>query len=305
VTVRVNLERGLGNQLFTLHAALALAAQRKLTLHIDLTGTLSEKSLRNSSIENLKVHIEGAEFPIIWDKDIKTRYTIWLERAVHKLAKSSEIGRKNMRQYRSLTYGYDKKLFEISTPTQIWGNYQSFRYPLELEKLGIKVDISVNNPSDWYLSMSKEAKSKNPISIHLRRGDYAEYSDALGLLSETYFKNVISGYFQMHERKKRPIWIFSDSTDAANSLRTTLSEVGGGGVSVIYPPKESNSAESLLLMSLSSVLVTSNSSFSWWAGWLGRSSNQVIVPNPYFKNFNGEFTDHIPPNWQSFPSDFL
>jgi hypothetical protein len=227
--VRVNLERGLGNQLFTLHAALALAAQRKLTLHIDLTGTLSEKSLRNSSIENLKVHIEGAEFPIIWDKDIKTRYTIWLERAVHKLAKSSEIGRKNMRQYRSLTYGYDKKLFEISTPTQIWGNYQSFRYPLELEKLGIKVDISVNNPSDWYLSMSKEAKSKNPISIHLRRGDYAEYSDALGLLSETYFKNVISGYFQMHERKKRPIWIFSDSADAANSLRTTLSEVGGGG----------------------------------------------------------------------------
>jgi hypothetical protein len=304
VTIKVNLDRGLGNQLFTLHAALALAAQRRLPLHIDLTGTQNEKIMRNSSIENLKIHVEGAEFPIIWEKETKARYTIQLERAVHKLAKSSEIGRKNMRQYRSLTYGYDKKLFEISTPTQIWGNYQSFRYPLELEKRGIKVDISVHNPSDWYLSMSNEAKSKSPISIHVRRGDYAEYSDVLGLLSETYFKNAISGYFQMHKRKERPIWIFSDSADAAKGLRATLGGVGGD-ISVIYPPKESNSAESLLLMSLSSVLVTSNSSFSWWAGWLGRSSNQVIVPNPYFKNFNGEFTDHIPPNWQRFPSDFL
>lgn len=133
-----------------------------------------------------------------------------------------------MRQYRSLTYGYDKKLFEISTPTSIWGNYQSFRYPLELEKLGIKVDISVNKPSDWYFRMCEEAKNKSPISIHLRRGDYADYSDVLGLLSEKYFKNVISCYVQMHERNERPIWIFSDSTDAAHDLRTTLSEVGGG-----------------------------------------------------------------------------
>ena len=137
-----------------------------------------------------------------------------------------------MRQYRSLTYGYDEKLFEISTPTQIWGNYQSFRYPLELEKLGIKVDISVNNPSDWYSRMSKEAKSKSPISIHLRRGDYAEYSD---VLSEPTFKHLVSGYFQMYERKKRPIWIFSDSTDAANGLRAALGEVGGTSQSFIHP----------------------------------------------------------------------
>ena len=50
MTIKVNLDRGLGNQLFTLHAALALAAQRRLPLHIDLTGTQNEKIMRNKSI---------------------------------------------------------------------------------------------------------------------------------------------------------------------------------------------------------------------------------------------------------------
>ena len=64
--VIVKRVRGLGNQLFTLHAGLALAAQRKLPLYSDLTDTQDEKFMRNSSIENLQIHVEGAFFPIIW-----------------------------------------------------------------------------------------------------------------------------------------------------------------------------------------------------------------------------------------------
>ena len=301
-SIKVNLDRGLGNQLFTLHAGLALAAQRKLPLYIDLTGTQDEKFSRNSSIENLKIQVQGASFPIIWVNRIKPSTQILLERVIHKLAKSSKMGRRYMRQFRSLTYGYDRKLTEISTPTQIWGNYQSFRYPLELEELGIEVNISVKNPSDWYLRLNSEAKTERPISIHLRRGDYANYSDDLGLLSETYFKNAIETYLKKHERLGRPIWIFSDSADAAQGLKAFL---GLENICVIDPPMDSSSAESLLLMSRSSVIITSNSSYSWWAGWIGRANNLVIVPNPYYKTFSGEFLDHIPPNWQSFPSDFL
>jgi len=142
-SIKVNLDRGLGNQLFTLHAGLALSAQRKLPLYIDLTGTQDEKFSRNSSIENLKIQVQGASFPIIWVNRIKPSTQILLERVIHKLAKSSKMGRRYMRQFRSLTYGYDRKLTEISTPTQIWGNYQSFRYPLDLEELGIEINISV------------------------------------------------------------------------------------------------------------------------------------------------------------------
>jgi len=300
--ITVNLDRGLGNQLFTFHAGLALAAKKHLPLHVDLSGTQNEKESRNSSIENLEISVHGANFSILWLDRTKSPIQIFIERAIHKFGKSSSMGRKCMRQYRSLTYGYDRKLYGISTPTQIWGNYQSYKYPIELEEVGISVEIRAKNPSNWYLQKRKEAEENSPISIHMRRGDYSNYKDDLGLLTKEYFMNAAQEYLKSHERGSRPIWIFSDNLEEAKNLGLALELEN---VSIVMPPNESSSAESLLLMSLSSVIITSNSSFSWWAGWLGRENNHVVIPKPYYKSFSGEFVDHIPPNWNSFPSEFL
>ena len=300
--IRVNLDRGLGNQLFTFHAGLFLASQTDSQLLIDLTGTRNEEQNRNSSINAFKVSVRNAVFPISWLSTSKAPSRIFIERAIHKLFKSSPIGRALMRQYRSLTYGYDEKLLHIRIPTQIWGNYQSYRYPLGLYQLGIDVALDLKDPSPWYLAMKEKAEKSHPISIHVRRGDYANYASDLGLLSEEYFIGALEHYLLRVPRSDRPIWIFSDTLEAAFALRISL---GRDDVHVIQPPTESSSAENLLLLSLSSAIISSNSSFSWWAAWLGREHNYVIVPQPYYKSFAGEFLDHIPPTWQSFPSSFL
>ena len=88
-------------------------------------------------------------------------------------------------------------------------------------------------------------------------------------------------------------------------LETSSLSFVEGGVKVISPPLDSTSAENLLLLSNASAIITSNSSWSWWAGWIAGGETHVLVPEPYYKAFEGEFIDHIPDHWQRYPSEFL
>jgi hypothetical protein len=218
-----------------------------------------------------------------------------------------------MQQYRSITYGFDSHLAELKSPIGIWGNYQSWRYPTLLESAGIKISFTIKNPTPWYLDLVEIAKSVHPIAIHMRRGDYVKYAADLGLLSEEYYLRALESLLDKNYSKCKEIWIFSDSIGPASSLKTriesllktTQNRLLPSVVRVINPPSTSTSAENLLLLSQASAIITSNSSWSWWASWIAGVNTHVIVPQPYYKAYEGEFIDHIPDRWQRFPSEFI
>jgi len=310
-TTTVNLDRGLGNQLFTFHAGLylGLASNSKL-VQFDMSGIQVEKQSRASGIDDFEIQISGAPFEIEWKKRHKSSFQNLAERSIHKVFKRTEFTRKLMKQYRSITYGFDSKLSSLETPIQVWGNYQSWRYPIALVEAGIEIRFSLKNPTAWYLDWSKRARSLRPIAIHLRRGDYANYASSLGLLSYKYYLGALMQILDKRDQKIPEVWIFSDSLLAATELaqegRQLLSANGyEGQVIVVSPPFESTSAENLLLLSMSQAIVSSNSSWSWWASWMAGRETRVVVPNPYYKAFDGEFIDHIPSFWHRYPSDFV
>jgi hypothetical protein len=112
--------------------------------------------------------------------------------------------------------------------------------------------------------------------------------------------------------ERNEIWIFSDSLESAHLLRAkvetlleTTSITDRHTVKVIDPPPNSTSAENLLLLSQASMIITSNSSWSWWAAWIAGRDTHVIVPEPYYKAFEGEFLHHIPDDWMRYHSEFL
>ena len=311
--ITTNLDRGLGNQLFTFHAGLYLGLSTESNLvRFDLTGIQSEKLLRNSAIDDFEITVQGAPFDIEYSQKFKTPNHVLFERIIHKFFKKHPITRKLMRQFRSITYGFDSELEGLKAPVQIWGNYQSWRYPSTLAGAGIKITFRVKNPTPWYLALSGEAKVVSPMAIHMRRGDYINYASDLGLLSDDYYLGALKHLLDNKNCANNEIWIFSDSLEPAYLLQPkvelllkTSSPAHRGGVKVINPPSNSTSAENLFLLSHASVIITSNSSWSWWAGWIAGKNTHVIVPEPYYKAFGGEFVDHIPAHWQHFPSKFL
>jgi hypothetical protein len=56
--------------------------------------------------------------------------------------------------------------------------------------------------------------------------------------------------------------------------------------------------DEMLLMSRAPALVTANSSFSWWAAWLGdRPGRPVVAPRPWFDDPSIDARDLLPPHW--------
>jgi hypothetical protein len=312
-TITTNLDRGLGNQLFTFHAGLYLGLRaNSRVVKFDLTGIQIEKQVRKSAIDDFQIEILNAPFDVEWSRKFKSPNLVLLERLIHKFFKKYGITRKLMKQFRSVTYGFDPQLEGLKAPVQIWGNYQSWRYPSALAGAGIVISFQVKNPTTWYLELFETVKVVRPIAIHMRRGDYVNYASDLGLLSDNYYLGALKHFLSKENVEYNEIWIFSDSLEPANSLKAKIdillentSLANRGGVKVINPPASSTSAENLLLLSQASMIITSNSSWSWWASWIAGKNTHVIVPEPYYKAFEGEFLDHIPDHWERYPSEFL
>jgi hypothetical protein len=54
----------------------------------------------------------------------------------------------------------------------------------------------------------------------------------------------------------------------------------------------------MVAMSRAHALVMGNSTFSWWAGWLGdRPDRPVFAPRPWVAAQDGVERDLLPPHW--------
>jgi len=127
---------------------------------------------------------------------------------------------------------------------------------------------------------------KRTTSIHVRRGDYVKYPNHHPTQTIDYYKESI----QLLEEKTDVFVIFSDDIEwCKNNIHTNKN---------IYIENEKDYIE-LYLMSLCNNNITSNSSFSWWGGWLNKNINKTVIgPKIWFGNaINHITTDILPESW--------
>jgi len=119
-------------------------------------------------------------------------------------------------------------------------------------------------------STFKNVINDDSIVLHIRRGDFLSNAEKVGLLTLEYFNQQI-------ESALRPI-IFTDADE--NDLE--ISEFFKG--SRIFGAKSVDTWTTFALMTSAKKLVTSNSTFSWWAGFLAANRGAVVVaPSPWTK----------------------
>lgn len=124
-------------------------------------------------------------------------------------------------------------------------------------------------PSIWLADMTKLSELERPIAVHVRRSDYLNYSNTYPQLGRSYYRPALE--YLSTVLGKRPVWLFSDDPVLV------LSEFQGqiDFDRVIDSESAANSVELLELMSTCLGIVTANSTFSWWAAYIGELNGNV------------------------------
>lgn len=215
----------------------------------------------------------------------------------HHVRKYNIVARWCFRSYTQIGVGFDGDTLKPQRFRSVRGYFQSYLYP-ESIRSELRSEFELVAPSEAFLSYAAEAKVVGPIVVHLRRGDYARLCTSVGLLGVDYYYNGIRALINSGLHK--PVWIFSDDEKSSSSLATQLEEKGLKNIKTGF---ELTDSETLKLMSLGSGIVIANSTFSWWAAFLGNYEINVVAPKEWYKGLPDP-KELIPEEWQVIASSW-
>jgi hypothetical protein len=288
------LSGGLGNQLFQFSAGRFLAEKRNciVEFEFDEQGVFHEDSYLSSF---LNIGHEG-EHPA------KSRRLVLAVKRGH-----SFLGRRNwiyrkISELLSLGYfspsiGFDAHLERVIRGNCVYGYFQSYLYA-ETARNEIIAKLATEENSLNFSKLVELSQQINPIMIHIRRGDYLDHRNTLGLLSHHYFSRAISEATKGDST--RMVWVFTD--DKADSIR--LLNYAGISVNRIFSGEdEMTLSQTLKLISTGREIIISNSTFSWWAAFLGSESAKIFYPSRWYRALQDpEFL--IPNSWSPIESSW-
>ena len=164
------------------------------------------------------------------------------------------------------THEFDEEFFENAPDgIDLFGYYQTEKYFKHIEdeiRKDFKFSDSLIELCEGFIGEVYE-----PISLHIRRGDYVSNPNH-PVQPLSFYEEALS------KLPKRPVIIFSDDPEWCSEQ-----ELFAGDEFMI---SEGNTADfDLCLMSMCSYHIIANSSFSWWGAWLAKSK-QVIAPKNWF-----------------------
>jgi len=287
----------LGNQLFTYAAVFAQALRMSIPCYVNKAFYEYVRPERTYQYQydldvfdnGLVVPSENAyHLPVFLGFPAVPQARIWHNRAPHMLPGASNY------IFMDRSFAYDPRLRDVQPGTTILGTFQSWRYFADYGDEIRDRMLRLTKPSDWYQDMCEKIKpGAGNIGLQVRRGDYTLplNRSIQGLTSRAYYERSLSllrrlGY-------DGPVYLATDSPDAVRE------EFKGMGEFIpLDPPPDTHPFELVLILSRVDGLVISNSSFSWWAGFIGeRPGRVVIAPRPWFTRTTTDTRDLLPPDW--------
>ncbi|MES1194972.1 MAG: alpha-1,2-fucosyltransferase, partial [Opitutus sp.] len=258
--VVVKLMGGLGNQMFQYAAGLALARKNGVPLQLDLTFLQDRTprphfTLRQYALDIFPLHAGGAR----------------ITDASARPAGLKRVGEKH--------FHYDSATAGLPGGVYLDGYWQSPRY-FEAVEAEIRQGFALSPALDETAAvLAAKIKQAAAVCLHVRRGDMvndAHTASVHGSCSLEYYRTACDLL-----AKKFPaahFFVFSD-----DPLWCEAQDLTGGRPCTIVSRPGATEAVDLFLMRQCRHFITANSSFSWWAAYLGEAPDKtVIVPDPWF-----------------------
>lgn len=274
--IRLRLRGQLGNQMFQYAAARALAERRGTTLCVDVSG-----------------YARGGD----WSK-----YQLWrfprlqLDPFVRQFARSFVCSARSFGGAHTVNFemkglGFDPAVNDLPDHTTLKGFFTSQRYFLDCRDL-IASLFSIRDflRAGAAAALAAKFPGRTPVSVHVRRGDYvADPLFAIGDL-DSYYRECIArisqqvpdAYFAIFSDDPRWCrrWPLRDEIDSVVIDRARLPH------------------HDMALMAWCRHHIIANSTFSWWAAWLGCNPGRcVLMPRRWLDRWSAQQCGVDVPGW--------
>ena len=293
----LRLRGGLGNQFFQYAAARSLALRNRVPLLLDDASGFREdpygRRYELGAFKTIDARVDPAA-PMTFGF-LSTLRRIYL--------RAREYTR--MRFKGSYFDPFICKL-SISRPVLFESYCQSFRYFNDIENL-VRQEFEFKTvPNGLDQEMVSAIVCLNSVCLHARRlhgitadgsapSSVTQYYGACGL---DYYRRSILELAALHGHLQ--IFVFSDNIQwAQQNLDALQSEYGD--VRVL---SETDTLRSFYLMRLCKHFIIANSSYSWWAAWLGKDSKKTVcVPSVWNSGERRFPQDLFPVDWKVISPD--
>jgi len=177
----------------------------------------------------------------------------------------------------------------------VWleGYWQSPRY-FEDARTILDKELRIKSPlSVQTLRLAEHLQKPNSICIHLRMlRNVIKGVEALKV-SETNMKYYQRSMDYIAERLENPqFFCFSDNPEISNSLLQTPYNL----TFVKHNKSDEHAYEDFYLMTLCRHFILSNSTFGWWAAWMGQANKSMVMSPPLHRWDN---RDILPQGWKT------
>jgi hypothetical protein len=282
----VRIHGGLGNQLFqyAIGRHLSLVSGTPLGLAVGSHNPSAKGAFGLSAF-----HIAGFRIP-----PSATRFALEPTRkAVESLEKRgwTHLNRWH-RVFVQKRPGFDPQVLDVGRHAYLVGFWQSFKY-FQPSARRIAEDLRFRKgPSEADVELVQRMKSGRSVAIHIRRGDYRDprLAPAYDICDAAYYQRARALMAERHPDAK--FYVFSDeienvAREFADWPRTTFVRARAG-----------DDAAEFILMCQCNDLIVANSSFSWWAAWLGTAPDKIVIaPKIWANDPEWNTDDIIPPDW--------
>jgi Glycosyl transferase family 11 len=291
MNIIVQLQGGLGNQLFQYATARSLSLEKNVPLLLDSTWyghTYEDVTTRVLLLKQLKTAGSVVSMEPILRKPKRFRRFLQNICPISPFVLDEKIA-----------YHFDSHILKVPAFIQqdlyLMGYWQSYKY-FEAIKSVLASELTPLKPFlPHYLTYLDAIKKTQSAMVHIRRGDYVTLNSANRVHGIMRLEYYIHGMNNLMERNPEThFFVFSDDLSWAkqhlpNLGRLTFVESTDAENAVIYE---------LELMKYCKSYLIANSSLSWWGAWLSYNKDAfVICPKHWTQDFSKDWGDLIPPNW--------
>lgn len=274
----VEIIGGLGNQMFQYAFGRALSLKNNTDLKLDISA-FDKYKLHNYNlnkfniVENLadKNEVEGLKY---------NKY-FWIKKKSKSYVEEPK-------------FNFSKELLELPENVYLKGYFQSEKYFLPIRETLLQDFMPKGALSTKNNEMLEKITSSNSVSLHVRRGDYANNANTMkvhGLCSLDYYQKAVD---YISSKVDNPhFFLFSDDPEwVKGNLKldylTTIVDINSGDDGIFDMNLMKNCKHNII----------ANSSFSWWGAWLNQNMQKIVIaPEKWFNDSPLDTKDVVPENW--------